>query len=51
MMDVLLNGLQWENCLVYLDDVIVFKNKFDNYLNHLALVFDILRAEGLKLKP
>ena len=51
MMDVVLSGLQWKNCLVYLDDVIVFSSTFDRHLEHLKEVFDRFRREGLKLKP
>ena len=37
--------------MVYLDDVIVFGQTFDEQIERLALVFDRLRNAGLKLKP
>lgn len=51
MMDIVLSGLQWENCLVYLGDIIVYSRTFEDHLKNLAVVFDRLRSEGLKLKP
>ena len=44
-------GLQWTNCLVYLDDVIILGRTFDEHLTNLKAVFDRFREAGLKLKP
>ena len=51
MMQLVLSGLQWNICMVYLDDVIVFSKSFQKHLDNLRLVFDRFRKEGLKLKP
>ena len=51
LMDLVLSGLQWSQCLVYLDDIIVLGKTFDDHLLNLAAVFDRLRDAGLKLKP
>ena len=51
LMDLILVGLQWKNCLVYLDDILVIGKTFDEHLNNLGLVFNRLRKAGLKLKP
>ena len=51
LMDLVLAGLQWEHCLVYLDDVIVFGRNFPEHLKNLQMVFERLRQAGLKLKP
>ena len=51
MMEATLRGLQWHQCLIYLDDVIVFSQTFDDHLRHLSLVFDRLRIVNLKSKP
>ena len=32
LMDRVLRGLQWHVCLVYLDDIIVYSNSFDEHL-------------------
>lgn len=51
LMDLVLAGLQWSSCLVYLDDVIVTGKTFTEHLQHLETVFDRLREAKLKLKP
>ena len=51
IMDLVLSGLQWSVCLVYLDDVIVLGCNFSDHLSNLIEVFKRLRAAGLKVKP
>ena len=51
LMDLVLAGLQWSECLVYLDDVIVLGRTFDEHLCNLQSVFQRLREAGLRLKP
>ena len=51
MMQLVLSGLQWQICMVYLDDVIVYSKSFAQHLFNLCSVFDHFRSEGLKLKP
>ena len=51
LMDVVLCGLSYLTCLVYLDDVIVFGSSFDERLMRLEQVFDRLARANLKLKP
>lgn len=41
LMEILLTGLQWERCLVYLDDIIVFGITFKETLSNLTKVFFI----------
>ena len=50
-MEVVLAGLQWSICLVYLDDIIVLGKTFDEHLVNLEKVLQRLRDAGLKLKP
>ena len=50
LMDTVLAGLQWTNCLVYLDDVIVLGRTFKEHLSNLKEVFDKFREARLKLK-
>ena len=51
LMYLVLAGLQWSHCLVYLDDVVVLGRSFDEHLRNLELVFRRLREAGLHLKP
>ena len=51
LMECVLAGLTGEQCLIYLDDIIVFSSTFDEHLQRLANVFAALRGAGLKLKP
>ena len=51
LIDLVLAGLQWSHCLVYIDDVVILGRNFEEHLQHLQQVFDRLRQAGLKLKP
>lgn len=51
LMERVLQGLHWKTLLLYLDDVIVIGNNFDNHLCRLREVLARLRSAGLKLKP
>ena len=47
LMDLVLAGLQWNNCLVYLDDILIIGKTFDDHLHNLSLVFDRIRGQAL----
>ena len=51
LMNLVVAGLTWEVCLVYLDDVIVIADTFERHLERLKLVMDRLQRAGLKLNP
>ena len=51
LMEAVLAGLHWKSLLVYLDDVIVFGNTFNEELERLKEVFRRFRAANLKLNP
>ena len=51
VMQVVLAGLEWRNCFVYLDDILIASKTFNEHLDHLREVFDRLRKVGLHLKP
>jgi len=51
LMDMVMSGLAFEVCLVYLDDVIVFSTTIDEHFRRLSAVLTRLRDAGLKLKP
>ena len=48
-MDRVLSGLNWETCLFYLDDIIVFSSTWEEHLARLRQVFERLRHANLKL--
>jgi hypothetical protein len=43
--------LEWKNVLTYLDDVIIFSESFEDHLQHIRSVFELLLKANLKLKP
>jgi len=51
LMELVLAGLHWNICLVYLDDIIIYSRTVKEHLEHLRQVFGRLRTAGLKLKP
>eukprot|EP00731_Ephydatia_muelleri_P013115 Em0007g425a len=51
LMDLVLSGIQWERCLVYIDDIVIMGKTFERHLQNLKLVLERLRRAGLKLKP
>ena len=51
LMAKVLSGLTYEQCLVYMDDVIVFSADFESHLKHLRAVFERIADAGLKMKP
>ena len=50
LMECVLAGLTGEQCLIYLDDIIVFSKTFSERLTRLTNVFWALRNASLKLK-
>ena len=51
LMECVLAGLVGEQCLIYLDDIIVFSSTFKEHLVRLSGVFQALNDAGLQLKP
>lgn len=51
LMERVLKGLQWDRCLVYLDDIIVMGKTLVELVDNLSKVLDRLRDAGMKLKP
>ena len=49
LMERVLAGLHWETCLIYIDDIIAFSKTFDEHVDRLTQVLQILRAANLKL--
>jgi hypothetical protein len=50
VMNLTLHGLTWYTCLVYLDDIIVFSDTFDEHLKCLDKVLSRLEAANIYLK-
>ncbi|MCW4335348.1 MAG: reverse transcriptase family protein, partial [Candidatus Thiodiazotropha endolucinida] len=51
LMETVLAGLNWQICLIYLDDIIVTGKTFEDMVNNLDQVFNRLSDANLKLKP
>ena len=51
LMNLVMMGLTWEACLVFLDDIVVMSTTFEQHLERLRAVFERLRSANLKLKP
>jgi len=50
-MDMVLRGLTWESVLVYIDDIVVYADTYDELKIRLEEVFIRLRGANFKLKP
>ena len=51
LMERVLRGLQWERCLLYLDDVLVFGATFKETIANLDRVLARFQSSNLKVKP
>ena len=51
LMENVLEDLQGETCLVYLDDVIVYGKTFEQELERLEAIMERLEEANLKLNP
>jgi len=45
-MTMVLAGLHWDICLVYIDDIIVMGRSFEEHLRNVAQVFQRLEAKA-----
>ena len=49
-LDIILSGVRWQTCLIYLDDVIVFSKNEEEHVAHVDEVLTLLRSAGVSLK-
>jgi hypothetical protein len=50
LMDLVLAGLTYASCLVFLDDIICFSRSFEEHLKRLGTIFERLAQANLKLR-
>jgi Reverse transcriptase (RNA-dependent DNA polymerase) len=48
--DIILSGLKWHTCLVYLDDIIIYYTSREDHSHHVDEVLTTLGWAGLSLK-
>ena len=46
-----MGDLNLHHCLLYLDDIVIFSQTYEEHLNRLESIFKRLQTAGLKLKP
>jgi len=51
LMQVVLAGIEWKYCFVYLDDILICSKTLSEYVEHIKKVFSRLGRAGLTLKP
>lgn len=49
-LDIILSGLRWETCLLYLHDVFMFSHLLKQLIEHLEVAMSLLRRSFLELK-
>ena len=51
LMENCMGELNLKECLIFLDDVLIFSRTFEEHISRLEAVFERLEKHGLKLKP
>ena len=51
LMERCMGEMNLKECLIFLDDILVFSSTFEEHLERLEAVFSRLKQHGLKLKP
>lgn len=51
LMELVLQGLNWRTCIIYLDDIVVYGNTLEQHLQRVDEVLGKIKESGLKLKP
>ncbi|MCP4491083.1 MAG: hypothetical protein GY820_27770 [Gammaproteobacteria bacterium] len=50
-LEQVLNGIQYQFAISYLDDILVFSENMDDHIKHLQEIFSRLKKHNLKLNP
>ena len=51
LMELVLAGLHWEACLIYMDNIVIFSASFDEHVARQRQVMEQLREANLQLNP
>ena len=51
LMDAVMAGLKWQCVLVFIDDILIYSNTFEQHLVDIVKVFERLRTANLTMKP
>ena len=51
LMNLILSGLQFEQCVCYLDDILIFSDSLESHFERLEEVLKRLLRAGLKIRP
>lgn len=51
LMERCIGELNLKECLIFLDDILIFSETFEEHLERINAVFTRLQQSGLKLKP
>ena len=49
-MEIMLTGLLWKCCIVYIDDIIIYSNSFEEHMQHLEQVLERLKKVNITIK-
>ena len=44
--DIILGAYHWDFILVYIDDILIFSQTFEDHMKHVSLIFDALHNVG-----
>jgi hypothetical protein len=50
-MNIIFSGLLWKQCIIYIDDLMVFSKTFEEHLMNMRACFERCRSYNLKLRP
>ena len=51
LMECCMGEMNLKECLIFLDDILIFSDTFEEHISRLEAVFSRLKQHGLKLKP